>query len=710
MFAIITRRLAGTALIAAAASLALGGAAQAAPQVQAGAVATTVRAVPAYTPPAGVTDPCPATSPDTAGCATLVRTRASRADKNADVITGAAESGGSRTTAHAQSAAPGGLSPANLRAAYNLQGASSGSGQTVAVVTAYNDPNAASDLAVYRSEYGLTPCTVADGCFKQVNESGGSSLPGTALGWSASAAESMDAISGICPNCHILLVEASDTGISNLGAAENEAVALGAKVIDNDWTMSEINLGSEETAYDADYFDHPGVAITAPAGDNGYGVISYPAASRYVTAVGGTTLTADSSSPTGYTETAWAGSSSGCSAYEPKPAWQTDTGCAGRTLNDLAADAGTPVAFYDTPTEQGWSTALGTAVAAAIVAAEYALAGTPASGTYPAAYPYEHPGGSYTTPGNAYPYVDGLTNITSGSDGTCPVSYLCTAGAGYNGPTGLGSPNTTLALTAAGAQTGVIYAGIQTMCLDNDRGTAAAGNKVQVYQCNGGASQDWTIQPDGTVRFDGSYCLYVSNAGTSAGDPVELGTCSTTDGGMLWIPRADGTLYNPRSGMYLYDPDGIVNSTQVEIDTCNGASRTQQWPLPYSNPSATGPITSQVSSSLCLDDDCGATTDGNKIQVYSCNGGTNQDWTVEPGGTLRVLSGCMTANGNTGGALIVWDSCTGTESQYWIIRSDGSMWSPSAGCAVDPNGSTTLSTQLQIGSCGGAGALWKYPS
>jgi subtilase family serine protease len=160
-------------------------------------------------------------------------------------------------------------------------------------------------------------------------------------------------ISAICPSCHILVVEASSSDITDLGTAENEAVALGAKFIDNDWGIPEADLGVAETTYDSEYFDHPGVAITAPAGDDGYGVINYPAASPYVTAVGGTTLTVDTSVPRGYTETAWPSSSSGCSAYEPKPSWQTDTGCTGRTLTDTAADAGTSVAHYDTPTEGG---------------------------------------------------------------------------------------------------------------------------------------------------------------------------------------------------------------------------------------------------------------------------------------------------------------------------------------------------------------------
>lgn len=239
---------------------------------------------------------------------------------------------------------PSGYSPSDLRTAYAFPSVTGGPVRTVAVVTAYDDPDAASDLAAYRSQYALSSCTVANGCFKQVSQTGTGSLPPAEAGWSAAVAESVDMISAICPACHILVVEADSAAIADLGTAENEAVTLGAKFVDNDWSIPE---SAGETSYDTEYFDHPGVAITAPAGDSGYGV-SYPAASPDVTAVGGTTLTKDSSVTRKYDETAWADSGSGCSAYEPKPSWQADTGCNQRTDNDLAAvaDPSTPVAYY----------------------------------------------------------------------------------------------------------------------------------------------------------------------------------------------------------------------------------------------------------------------------------------------------------------------------------------------------------------------------
>ena len=304
----------------------------------------------------------------------------------------------------------------------------------MAVVTAFDDATAEADMGTYRSEYGIPACTTANGCFSKVDENGGTSYPspGTAF-WDLTVAESLDMISAVCPNCHILLVEANSTMFVDLGPAEDEAVALGAKFVQNTWFTTET---SSETADDA-YFDHPGVAITAPDGNgSGYGTY-YPAASPYVIAVGGTALTAASGTVRGWTDTASSQTSSGCSPYEAKPSWQTDPDCTGRMLNDVSAvaDTNTPVALYDT-TNGGWVSTGGTDIAASIVAAGYALAGTPAAGTNPASYPYAHTGQ--------------INDITTGSDGTCAPApaYYCTAETGYDGPSGVGTPASAAAFGA----------------------------------------------------------------------------------------------------------------------------------------------------------------------------------------------------------------------------------------------------------------------
>ncbi|MFJ9924479.1 MULTISPECIES: putative Ig domain-containing protein [Streptomyces] len=339
-------------------------------------------------------------------------------------------------------AAPSGLSPANLHSAYNLP-TTGGSGLTVAVVDAYNDPNAEADLATYRSQYGLSACTKANGCFKQVSQTGSTtSLPTNDSGWAGEEALDIDMVSAICPNCNIDLVEANSANDTDLGIAENEAVALGAKFVSNSWGGSE---ASSQTTEDSQYFKHPGVAITVSAGDSGYGA-EYPATSQYVTAVGGTALTTSSNSR-GWSESVWntnstEGTGSGCSAYDPKPSWQTDSGCSKRMEADVSAvaDPATGVAVYDTYGGSGWAVYGGTSASSPIIAGVYALAGTPGSSDYPAKYPYGHTGN--------------LNDVTSGSNGSCTTSYFCKATTGYDGPTGWGTPNGTAAFTSGGSTGG----------------------------------------------------------------------------------------------------------------------------------------------------------------------------------------------------------------------------------------------------------------
>jgi subtilase family serine protease len=322
-----------------------------------------------------------------------------------------------------------GYGPSDLDSAYNVP-TTLGSGKTVAIVDAYDDPNAASDLSTYRSNFGLPACTTANGCFTKVNQNGAASpLPAANTGWASEIMLDLEMVSAICPNCHILLVEANSPTTANLGTAVDTAVAQGAVAVSNSYGGSE---SSSETSADNSYYKHAGVAIVASSGDGGYGV-EYPAASPYVTAVGGTSLTR-ASNARGWSESVWStssteGAGSGCSAFEPKPSFQTDTGCARRTVADVSADAdpATGVAVYDSYGSGGWTVFGGTSVASPIIGAMYALATSPA----PAAFP------------NSYPYADpsALNDVTTGHTATCSPAYLCTAEVGYDGPTGLGTPN-----------------------------------------------------------------------------------------------------------------------------------------------------------------------------------------------------------------------------------------------------------------------------
>jgi subtilase family serine protease len=336
-----------------------------------------------------------------------------------------------------------GYHPADLQSAYNLAAsASQGGGQTVAIVDAYNDPYALTDVANYRSTFGLpklNTCSVSGGkvsgtgpCIARVGQTGSTtSLPRSNGGWSQEISLDLDMVSAVCQNCNILLVEASSSSMTNLGSAVNEAVKLGATEVSNSYGGGE---SSGDSSYDASYFDHPQVAITASSGDGGYGV-EYPAASQYVTAVGGTSLS-KASNTRGWSETAWSGAGSGCSADDPQPSWQSSafspTLCSRRGVADVSADANpnTGVSVYDSYSYQGyrgWMVFGGTSVASPITASVYALAGNAGAVTY-GSYPYAH--------------TSSLNDVTSGSNGSCGTA-LCTAGAGWDGPTGLGTPNGT---------------------------------------------------------------------------------------------------------------------------------------------------------------------------------------------------------------------------------------------------------------------------
>ena len=322
---------------------------------------------------------------------------------------------------------------------------------TVAVVDAGDLPTAEADLAAYRSQFDLPPCTTANGCFRKVNQTGGTDFSNTPdVGWGLEIALDIEMVSAACPNCNILLVEADSYYLSDLGTAVNTAVSMGAIAVSNSYGSQEYSTSGPQLDK---YYNHPGVAITVATGDCGYncaGVfhqavynkVEYPAASQYVIAVGGTRLTKDGSAR-GWTESAWGdgygGAGSGCSLYEPKPSWQQDTGCSKRTQADVSAvaDPATGVAVYE---NSHWYGGIGgTSAASPIIAAAFALAGRPAVGTYPVSY-------LYGDTADLNDVIGGNNDVTWG---TCPVnSYLCNGTAGYDGPTGRGTPNGTGAFTA----------------------------------------------------------------------------------------------------------------------------------------------------------------------------------------------------------------------------------------------------------------------
>jgi hypothetical protein len=381
-------------------------------------------------------------------------------------------------------------SPADLQSAYKLLGATAGGGQTVAIIDAFDDPNAESDLGVYRSQYGLSACTTANNCFRKVDQRGSAAYPSADRGWAQEISIDLDMVSAICPRCHLLLVEADDALVTDLGQGVNTAVALGATEVSNSYGGPEWN--TQEADVGADY-NHRGVPITVSSGDNGYGV-EFPASSPNAVAVGGTSLQT-ASDPRGWSETAWSGAGSGCSAYEAKPTWQVDSGCPKRTVADVSAvaDTRTAVSVYDSYHTTGWTGFGGTSVSAPIIAGIYALSGS-AANTGASAY--------YSSPGAVF-------DVVSGSNGSCGGSYLCTALPGFDGPTGLGAPNGVLRPTFShptNGATGIDYSlpftwssASGAQAYDVYLGTTQGGNDIA--DSGGLSSTSWTPShlPAGTT-------------------------------------------------------------------------------------------------------------------------------------------------------------------------------------------------------------------
>ena len=311
---------------------------------------------------------------------------------------------------------PAGYAPSDLQMAYGLTSDSqnNGTGQTVAAVDAYDDPNVESDLNVYRSKYGLPACTLSNGCFTKQKYTAQ-----TNPSWAAEASVDVEMVSAICPNCKILLVEAASTSTADLSSAEQYATSK-ADFVSDSW-----GTGEGTQTYDGVYTGCG--TIVAATGDHGYNATAqWPAILPSVVAVGGTSLT--SVSPRA--ETAWLHAGSGCSKIYGKPSFQSSlkTECSMRAEADVSADADpqTGVAIYDTFDRRGWLVFGGTSVATPIVASVFALAGNAAANPV----------------GNLYSHTSGLNDVTSGSNGACGAP-LCVAGRGWDGPTGLGTPNGT---------------------------------------------------------------------------------------------------------------------------------------------------------------------------------------------------------------------------------------------------------------------------
>jgi subtilase family serine protease len=330
-----------------------------------------------------------------------------------------------RTDTLHRSSSPVGLTAQDLEQAYDLPSSSKGSGQIVALVDAYDNPDAASDLATYRSTFGLPAAN-----FTKYNQNGQQGdYPQGSPGWGVEIDLDIEMVSAACPNCTIYLIEANSSNPSDMDTAVAEAVTLGAHIVSNSYRYFS-PCGCES------YFETPGVTFLASAGDSGYSTedpMDFPT----VVAVGGTSLTKDTKVKRGWDETVWNGTGSGCATSYTKPSWQHDPDCTGNMRNDVAADANpaTGPAEYDTYSESGWFQIGGTSVSSPFNGGVFGLAGTAT----------QQDGGE-TFWIRAHQHKRELYHITSGSNGSCaPNYYFCEDGThmyrDYGGPTGWGVPH-----------------------------------------------------------------------------------------------------------------------------------------------------------------------------------------------------------------------------------------------------------------------------
>ncbi|HET6877536.1 MAG TPA: putative Ig domain-containing protein [Jatrophihabitans sp.] len=347
-----------------------------------------------------------------------------------------------RAAAAAAAGAVAGYGPTELAAAYQIP--PSDTTAAVAVVTAYNDPDVASNLAAYRRQFGLPDC--ATDCLQVVDQYGQANLPTEqAADWIGETDLDVQMIAAVCPTCHITVVEANSQSARDMYQAVRTASTLSHYVV--------MSWGSPEwgrvAANNRRNFGARDVAYVAASGDYGWGRAYYPASSPSVLAVGGTRLERSTTDPRGWTETVWnsddgRATGAGCSGYFPQASWQAPSAadvCTERAVADisLVADPADGVAVLTDPapgTDSGptWTIAGGTSVGAPIAAAMYAIAGQPSGYAHPSAYPYY----------NQYYNPAALTDVVSGNDlflePGCDPSAQCTARAGYDAPSGLGTP------------------------------------------------------------------------------------------------------------------------------------------------------------------------------------------------------------------------------------------------------------------------------
>ena len=603
--------------------------------------------------PAGQSYVCPApTRPGLMTCMSIIQTAPSPAGT-------------------AGAAALRGYGPSDLRKAYGLTAAAArnGRGTTVAIVDALSDPKAAADLARYRRMFHIPPCTVASGCLRIVNEHGGSHLPSADIGWATEESLDLDMVSAICPRCHILLVEASFPDVSDLGTAVDTAVRMGARYVSNSWGGPEL-VGLHSFDH---FFNHPGAAIGFAAGDFGYGA-GYPADLPYVTSIGGTSLKR-ASGRRGFAESVWGsatgseGTASGCSAIEPKPSWQRidatqPTGCLNRTMNDVAAvaDPNTGVAIIDTYGRRGRIVVGGTSASTPIVTSVYALAGRPTRSTYPAEYPYLH---------SAH-----LFPVTTGANGQCEQDrqYLCTGERGYDGPTGLGTPDGIGAFTDHGRH--------RVTLVDPGTVDAAPSRSISLHITG------LDLRKVSALRY--------SATGLPPGLSIHVVPHSTDATITGTLPGTPGTFHVTVTA-HDGPADGTTRFMIVSIPSLTTAAAT---------PGQVSAVGTQAGV-RCLDDSGGGT--GTIVRIQSCDSSGSQQWVYssdgrpDDAGTLTIGGLCLEQSSRLRKGVLA--ACDGSARQRWQYLSNDELRNLATGRCLRGRGPGSAVTSR---ICGIA-TIWQLP-
>jgi hypothetical protein len=614
--------------------------------------------------------------------------------------------GGSGTGVSEQTPAPPntGYYPADLLSAYNLAKPASSmapgsSAPTVAIVDAYDDPNAAADLAAYRASMSgstdpntglsdstippLCSPTITSGCvtFTKLSQTGGTKYPAGNSGWAEEISLDLDMVSAICPDCNILLVEASSSSIANLATAEQEAESFHPVAIDNSYGGSEFN---GETSYNSIYSSiaasssNLGMAITAATGDDGYGTL-FPAVSPLVTAVGGTSLsyTGTGSSLVWSAQTVWSDAGSGCSSYEATPTWQEDQGvyrlssdCSGREVADVSADADpeTGVATYDSYGESGWLVFGGTSVSTQIIGATYGLAA--GTGSFKPSPQTLYPDSGATTGP-----TPGLVPVSSGDNTTSCGDYLCIAGdslsSGYNGPTGLGTP---------------------------DGLTAFSSATTPPPPPSGSLSFSPTSEDLTAGVASGAITIDLSTPAPSAGLTVALST-SSSGGGFSNSPAGPftQTLVLPTissdissSGSFYYE-DTVAGGPTIT------ASASGWGPATLPTTVSAGPLHAiKVSPSP-------VTLAEGGTQLFTASGvdGFGNSVTISPSWSTTVPGGSMSPGSGTSATLQTTTSGNGS-----VTATQGSV---SGSATVTVTAQATLSVTVKAGALSGSRARYEVP-